>query len=110
MQFADPGPFFGEIFSGVALNAPTAFSVRLPDSLDGYSLGGGVENKIAGPWSLKFEYRWTHLEGTKGSARDNEFECCSTPADGGDINVGRITTSGAASLDADIQAVKAAVV
>ena len=111
VQFADPGPFFGEIFSGVALNAPTAFSVRLPDSLDGFSLGGGVENKIAGPWSLKFEYRWTHLEGTKGSSRDNEFECCSTPADSGDLNVGRrITTSGTASLDADIQAVKAAVV
>jgi opacity protein-like surface antigen len=45
--------------------------VNLPDSLDGYTLGGGSEVKIwGGPWSIKAEYRYTHLEGEKGRLDD----------------------------------------
>jgi len=48
-------------------NCPLGLTVNLPDSLDGYTLGGGSEVKIGGgPWSIKAEYRYTHLEGEKG--------------------------------------------
>jgi outer membrane immunogenic protein len=46
---------------------PLGLTVNLPDSLDGYTLGGGSEVKIGGgPWSIKAEYRYTHLEGERG--------------------------------------------
>jgi opacity protein-like surface antigen len=46
---------------------PLGLTANLPDSLDGYTLGGGSEVKIGGgPWSIKAEYRYTHLEGERG--------------------------------------------
>jgi outer membrane immunogenic protein len=52
-------------------NCPLGLTVNLPDSLDGYTLGGGSEVKIwGGPWSIKAEYRYTHLEGEKGRLDD----------------------------------------
>ena len=51
------------VFGGCSLG----LTVNLPDSLDGYTLGGGSEVKIGGgPWSIKGEYRYTHLEGESG--------------------------------------------
>lgn len=55
---------------------PTKIALALPDSLDGFSLGAGGEAKLGrGPWSLKFEYRWSHFDGdsAKGSSNDSEF-------------------------------------
>ena len=54
---------------------PTKIALALPDSLDGFSLGGGGEAKLGnGPWSVKFEYRWSHFGGdsAKGSSADSE--------------------------------------
>ncbi len=48
-------------------SCPLGLTVNLPDTLDGYTLGGGSEVKIGGgPWSIKAEYRYTHLEGESG--------------------------------------------
>ena len=55
---------------------PTAFALNLPDSLDGFSLGAGGEAKLGrGPWSLKFEYRWSHFDGESASGSSSDSEC-----------------------------------
>jgi opacity protein-like surface antigen len=59
-------------------NSPTNLLVKLPDSLDGFSLGGGGEVKLGGPWALKGEYRWTHLEGGSGRASSSTFQSIPT--------------------------------
>jgi outer membrane immunogenic protein len=76
VNFVDGGGY--GIDHGLSLETPIDQSllVRLPDSLDGFSLGGGTETKLRGPWSVKFEYRWTHLEGGSGHASRNQELCC----------------------------------
>ena len=55
---------------------PTAIALNLPDSLDGFSLGAGGEAKLGrGPWSLKFEYRWSHFDGDSASGSISDSEC-----------------------------------
>jgi opacity protein-like surface antigen len=88
--------------------------VRLPDSLDGFSLGGGGEVKLGGPWTLKGEYRWTHLDGGSGHASSKNFQSIpyslepfggmtSAPLDFHDIK-----SQASANLDnVDIQTVRA---
>jgi outer membrane immunogenic protein len=91
----------------VDISSPTSLLVKLPDSLDGFSLGGGGEVKIGGPWTLKLEYRWTHLQGSsdRASSKDGQF-----------INVDdelgvfrNVNSNASADLDLDIQTVRGAV-
>jgi opacity protein-like surface antigen len=48
----------------IGFDSSTKFALRVPDSLDGFSVGGGAETKLGGgPWAVKLEYRWSHFEG-----------------------------------------------
>jgi opacity protein-like surface antigen len=95
----------------VSINSPTNLSVRLPTSLDGFSLGGGSEVKLGGPWTAKLEYRWTHLDGgtRRDSSSDSQFlNLNSLFGDGSDVGITRnIESNASASFDADIQSVRA---
>src|SRR5262245_10357009 len=89
ISIADPIQVFGSSPNGEFHNNPTNFLIRLPDSLDGFSLGGGGEVKLGGPWTLKGEYRWTHLDGGSGRrASSSELQSvvvatgCTGSADG----------------------------
>ncbi len=100
-------------------NSPTDLLIRLPGSLDGFSLGGGAEAKLHGPWRLKFEYRWTHLEGGSGRVSSANFQSvptielcepsqppeCFAPLDYRDIK-----SQASANFDLDIQTVRAELV
>ena len=104
ISIADPLKPLGEI--GLDINSPTSLLVKLPDSLDGFSLGGGGEVKIGGPWTLKLEYRWTHLEGSSGkaSSKDNQsvgFDIASLYRN--------VNSMASADLDLDVQTVRGAV-
>jgi outer membrane immunogenic protein len=91
---------------GLNINSPTSLVVKLPDSLDGFSLGGGGEVKIGGPWTLKLEYRWTHLQGSSGKASSKDEQCC---VGFGPIGVFRnVNSTAAADLDLDVQTVRGA--
>jgi outer membrane immunogenic protein len=56
---------------------PTTIALNLPDSLDGFTLGGGGEAKLGknSPWSLKLEYRWSHFDGGSASGSSSDEEC-----------------------------------
>jgi outer membrane immunogenic protein len=106
VSIADPLGPLSEI--GLDINSPTSLTVKLPDSLDGFSLGGGGEVKIGGPWTLKLEYRWTHLEGSTGKASSKVEQCCVGIED--IIGVYRnVNSSASADLDLDVQTVRGAV-
>jgi outer membrane immunogenic protein len=59
-----------------ALNSPTNITAALSDSLNGFTIGGGIETKLARNWSAKLEYRFTHLEGDGTQASQNTVQCC----------------------------------
>jgi len=105
VSVADPLGPLSEI--GLDINSPTSLVVKLPDSLDGFSLGGGGEVKIGGPWTLKLEYRWTHLEGSSGKASSNDNQCC---VGFGPVGIFRtVNSTASADLDLDVQTVRGAV-
>jgi opacity protein-like surface antigen len=91
-------------------NSPSSLLVKLPDSVDGFSLGGGGEAKIGGPWSVKLEYRWTHLEGSSGQASNNKSQCCFEGKDRGSQFFRNISSSAASDLELDEQTVRGALV
>jgi len=71
----DPLGSFGGILHADISN-PTKIALALPDSVDGFSLGGGAEAKLGGgPWALKLEYRWSHFQGDSASNSSEEAEC-----------------------------------
>jgi outer membrane immunogenic protein len=86
---------------------PTTIALNLPDSLDGVSLGGGAEAKLGrnSPWSLKFEYRWTHLDEGSASGSLSDSECKRIY---GHLGIGRETEANASADfdDLDIQTVR----
>jgi opacity protein-like surface antigen len=94
-----------------SINSPTSLLVRLPTSLDGYSLGGGGEVKLGGPWTAKLEYRWTHLDGgTRHVAGSNSQSVNLGDIFGPDSNPGvirNIQSNASANFDANIQSVRA---
>ena len=106
VTIADPFQVVSDL--GLAdISSPSSLLVKLPDSVDGFSLGGGGEVKIGGPWTLKLEYRWTHLQGTsdRASSKDGQF-----------INVDdelgifrNVSSNASADLDLDVQTVRGAV-
>lgn len=83
------------------IDSPTQLAVNFADSMDGYTLGAGVETKLSRAVSLKFEYRYTDLEGVSASASNVETQCCIAI-------IGRqITEEVDADLDLDIHTVRA---
>lgn len=99
VNFADPlGGFIP------AIDSPTSLKVRLPDSLDGYTLGAGIETKLTRALSLKFEYRYTELDGESEAVSKTKVQCC-------DSYYGyvarRIQENAKADLDVDIHSVRA---
>jgi opacity protein-like surface antigen len=91
-------------------NSPTNLLMKLPDSVDGFSLGGGGEAKIGGPWSVKLEYRWTHLEGSSGQSANNKSQCCFEGKDSGNQLFREISGSAASDLSLDEQTIRGALV
>ena len=88
-------------------DSPTNLLVKLPDSLDGWSLGGGGEAKLGGPWSVKLEYRWTHLEAGSARATSETSQCCFEDSHGEMPPLFRYVSSKASgSLDLDEQTVR----
>ena len=58
VSIPDPNDLVGVLLGGAPGTSPfpinaTSLLVKLPDSLDGWSLGGGAEAKLGGPWTLK---------------------------------------------------------
>ena len=83
--------------------------MKLPDSLDGWSLGGGAEAELGGPWTLKLEYRWTHLEGGSGRANSDTAQCCFEGRDSGGNQLFRnINSNASVNFDTDEQTVRGA--
>lgn len=85
---------------------PTKIALSLPDSLDGFSLGGGAEAKLGGgPWALKLEYRWSHFQGDSASASSADSECYQIKKH---LGIGRETeaTASADFDDIDIHTVR----
>ncbi len=82
-------------------------SLAAPDELQGYFLGGGAELKLRKNVSLKFEYRWTQLDGDDASACDSSSiswkKWCKEYELTKDYNAH-------ADFDADIQSVRAVLV
>jgi hypothetical protein len=75
------------------------------DSVDGFSLGGGGEVKIGGPWTLKLECRWTHVEGTSGSGSSSQRQFF----DADELGIFRnVSSNGSADIDMDVQTVRGA--
>jgi outer membrane immunogenic protein len=90
-----------------ALNAPTNLTTALADSLNGVTLGGGVETKLGHSWSLKLEYRYTHLEGEGSQASQTNLQCCLTV---GALGLARrIQDQVRADTDLDLHSVRAVV-
>jgi opacity protein-like surface antigen len=59
-----------------SISKPTKIALAFPDSLEGFSLGGGAEAKLGGgPWAIKLEYRWSHFEGDSASGSSVDSEC-----------------------------------
>ena len=78
VSIPDPNDLVGVLLGGPPGTSPfsnkaTSLLVKLPALLDGWSFGGGAEAKLGGPWTLKLEYRWTHLEGGSGRANIDTF-------------------------------------
>jgi opacity protein-like surface antigen len=84
--------------------------VKLPDSLDGWSLGGGGEAKLGGPWSVKLEYRWTHLEGGSAHATSNTSQCCFVDPKVDSPLFRDVGSNASANLDLNEQTVRGALV
>ena len=86
---------------------PTTIALNLPDSLDGFTLGGGGEAKLGknSPWSLKLEYRWSHFDGGSASGSLSDSECQKIYRH---LGIGRETEANASADfdDLDIQTVR----
>ena len=114
VSIPDPNDLVGVLLGGAPGTSPfpnsnTSLLVKLPDSLDGWSLGGGAEAKLGGPWSVKLEYRWTHLEGGSGRANSEASQCCFEGRDtGGNELFRNIKSNASADFDTDEQSVRAA--
>jgi opacity protein-like surface antigen len=87
-------------------HGPT-LSLAAPDELQGYFLGGGAEFKLRENVSLKFEYRYTKLDGDSASASDTDSDSwtkwCKEYELTKDYNAH-------ADFDADIQSIRAVLV
>ncbi len=116
VSIPDPNDMVGVLLGGSPgsspfPNSPTSHFMNLPNSLDGWTLGGGTEAKLGGPWSLKLEYRWTHLEGSAARASSDTTQCCFAGRNsGGNQFFRNINSNAVADFDADEQTVRGALV
>lgn len=116
VSIPDPSDLVGVLLGGQPGTSPfpnsaTNLLMKLPDSLDGWSLGGGAEAKLGGPWSMKLEYRWTHLEGGSTRVSSDTSQCCFSGRDsGGNQFFRNISSKAAGDFDADEQTVRGALV
>ena len=66
-----------------------------------------METKLGHSWSLKLEYRYTHLEGEGSQASQNTLQCCLTL---GALGLARqIQDQVRADTDLDLHSVRAVV-
>ena len=91
-------------------NSPTSLLVKLPELAGRVEFGGGGEAKLGGPWSVKLEYRWTHLEGGSGHATSDKSQCCFEGREPGSQFFRDISSTASANLDLDEQTVRGALV
>lgn len=87
-----------------ALNSPASLTIDLPDALDGYTVGGGIETSLTGNLGLKLEYRYSDLGSASGSAKDGDLQCCLGPF------ARDIAASATAGIDAQEQSIRAVLV
>ena len=102
VSIPDPSDLVGVLLGGAPGTSPfpndaTSLMVKLPDSLEGWSLGGGAEAKLVGPYSVKLEYRWTHPEGGSGRANSDVSQCCFEGRDSGGNQLFRNINSNASA-------------
>lgn len=98
-----PGPVAGAL--AAAANSPSSMTLPLPDSLDGYTLGAGVEVMISEAWSVKTEYRYSSFDGGDISLADSRQQCCVFT--GGPDEIARsISDQSDAHFDMDIHSVR----
>lgn len=84
------------------INSPTNLTVNMPDNLQGFTVGGGVETKLSDTLSMKFEYRYSDLEGEARTASNSTIQCCLF------IAARRIQEDVRATLDMETHTVRAA--
>ncbi len=103
VAFSDPADAIGGGFG------TTDFRLRMDDRVEGYTVGGGVETKLRDHVSLKFEYRYTDLDGESAKASDSDAFVSPGPIDFG-TPVGlaaRFRSAADADVDLDIHTVRA---
>ncbi|MGA7325965.1 MAG: outer membrane beta-barrel protein [Rhodomicrobium sp.] len=76
--------YFLAAYTQASFDMPASYRSITPD---GYSLGGGLETKLGGNWSLKGEYRFTVLN------TDTLSSSCPRVTDQADIQTGRLVLS-----------------
>jgi len=102
VQFANTFDVLADILPGL-LAAGGPIEAKFSDSLDGYTIGAGVETQLSRSVSLKFEYRFTDLEETTAKVSRTDY---AEPI-AGLISLRRVQDEVEAKLDPDIHSVRA---